>query len=143
MWLRLVGGREHLGLVDVVDLERLEHPRLHEVPDARLGHHGDRHRLLDARDHLRVGHARHAAVAADVRGHALERHHGGRAGILGDLRLLGGDHVHDHAALEHLGQAALDPECRLVAHTPQSTRATSRSRGRPSSDLRFAVNVST
>ena len=48
-------------------------------------------------DHLRVGHPRHAAVAADVRGHALERHHRGRARVLGDLRLLGRDHVHDHA----------------------------------------------
>ena len=33
MWLRLVGGREHLRLVDVVDLERLQHLRLQEVAD--------------------------------------------------------------------------------------------------------------
>ena len=64
----------------------------------------------------RVGHARDAAVAADVGGDALERHHRGRAGVLGDLGLLGVDHVHDHAALEHLGQSGLDAECRLVAH---------------------------
>ena len=63
------------------------------------------HGLLDARDHLRVGHPRHAAVAADVGGHALERHHRGRARVLGDLRLLGRDDVHDHAALEHLAKA--------------------------------------
>jgi hypothetical protein len=80
------------------------------VPDAGLGHHGDRDGLLDALDHRRVAHARHAAVAADVGGHALERHHGGRTGRLGDLRLLGRDHVHDHAALEHLGEASLDSE---------------------------------
>ena len=49
-------------------------------------------------------------------GHALERHHGGRAGVLGDLRLLGVDDVHDDAALEHLGQAGLDAECGFVAH---------------------------
>ena len=30
------------------------------------------------------------------------------AGVLGDLGLLGGDHVHDHAAPQHLGQAPLD-----------------------------------
>ncbi len=119
----LVRGRQHLGLVDVVDLERLQHARLHEVPDARLRHHRDRDRLLDARDHLRVGHPRHAAVAADVGGDALERHHRGRARILGHLRLLGGDHVHDHAALEHLRQAGLDAECRLVAHAPSLTAA--------------------
>ena len=75
-----------------------------------------RHGLLDALDHHRVAHAGDAAVAADVGGHALERHDGGRAGVLGDLGLLGVDDVHDHAALEHLGQAGLDPERRFVAH---------------------------
>ena len=113
----LVGRRQHLGLVDVVDLERLEHLRLGEVADPRLGHDRDRHGLLDALDQQRVGHAGDAAVAADVGRHALERHHRGRAGVLGDLRLLGVDDVHDHAALEHLGQAGLDAESRLVAHT--------------------------
>ena len=114
--VRLVGRRQDLGLVDVVDLERLEHLRLDEVADARLGHDRDRHRRLDALDHRRVGHARDAAVAADVGGHALERHDRGGAGVLGDLGLLGVDDVHDDAALEHLGQAGLDAECRLVAH---------------------------
>ena len=120
--VRLVGGREDLGLVDVVDLEALEHLGLGEVADAGLGHDRDRHRLLDAADHERVGHAGHAAVAADVRGHALERHDGGGAGVLGDLRLLGVDDVHDDAALEHLGQPGLDPERRFVAHRRPSVR---------------------
>ena len=48
--------------------------------------------------------------APDVGGHALERHHGGGAGVLGDLRLLGVDDVHDDAALEHLGEADLHAE---------------------------------
>jgi hypothetical protein len=39
--MSLVGRRQHLGLVDVVDLERLEHLRLDEVADARLGHDRD------------------------------------------------------------------------------------------------------
>ena len=30
------------------------------------------------------------------------------ARVLGDLRLLRRDHIHDHAALEHVGHAALD-----------------------------------
>ena len=47
--------------------------------------------LLDAFDHLDGAHARHAAVAADVRRHALERHHRAGARVLGDLRLLGVD----------------------------------------------------
>jgi hypothetical protein len=63
-----------------------------------------------------VAHARHPAVAADVGRHALERHHGGGAGVLGDLRLVGVDDVHDDAALEHLGQPGLDSERRFVSH---------------------------
>ena len=58
-------------------------------------------------DHVRVAHPGHAALGADVGGDPLERHHRDGAGVLGDLRLLGGDDVHDHAALEHLGHAAL------------------------------------
>ena len=107
--VRLVGRREHLALVDVVDAERLEHLGLGEVADAALGHHRDGDRGLDALDHRRVAHAGDAAVAADVGGHPLERHHRDRAGVLGDLGLLGRDDVHDHAAAQHLGQAALDP----------------------------------
>ena len=38
----LVRGRQHLRLVDVVDLQRLQHLRLDEVPDPRLRHHRDR-----------------------------------------------------------------------------------------------------
>ena len=106
----LVRRSEHLRLVDVVDLERLEDLRLDEVPDPRLGHHRDGDRLLDLLDHLRVRHPGHTAVLADVGRHALERHHRGRAGLLGDPGVLGRDHVHDHAALEHLGEAGLDSE---------------------------------
>ncbi len=112
----LVGRCQDLGLVDVVDLQRLEHLRLGEVADARLGHDGDRHGLLDALDHRGVAHARHAAVAADVGRNALQRHHRGGTGILGDLGLLGIDDVHDDAALEHLGQTSLDPERCFVSH---------------------------
>ena len=111
----LVGRGEDFRLVDVINLKRLQHLRLGEVADPRLGHHRDRHRLLDALDHGRVRHPRHAAVTADVGGDALQRHHRGGAGVLGDLGLLSSDHIHDHAALEHLGQAGLDREGRLVA----------------------------
>ena len=104
----LVGGGEDLALVDEVDPERLQHPRLGEVADAALGHDGDRDRVHDRRDHRRVGHARHAPLLADVGGNALEGHHRHRARVLGDARLRGVDDVHDHAALEHLRQAGLD-----------------------------------
>ena len=66
MWWASSAGREHLGLVDVVDAERLEDLRLDEVADAGLGHDRDGDRGLDALDHLRVAHAGDAAVAADV-----------------------------------------------------------------------------
>ena len=106
--VHLVGRREHLGLVDVVDAERLQHLRLDEVPDPRLGHHRDRDRLDDALDHVGVAHPRHTALGADVGRHPLERHDRDGAGVLGDLRLLGVDDVHDDAALQLLGHAPLD-----------------------------------
>ena len=118
-----VGRRQHLGLVDVVDLERLEDLRLDEVADAALRHHRDRDGLLDLADHVRVGHARDAALDADVGGHALERHHGAGAGVLGDARLVGVDDVHDHAALEHLGEARLDPHRADLGHALESSWA--------------------
>ena len=52
-----------------------------------------------------IGHAGHAAVrrmSAGTRSSAITAH---GAGGLGDTRLVGGDDVHDHAALEHLGEA--------------------------------------
>ena len=137
--VRLVGRGEHLGLVDVVDTERLEDLGLGEVADAGLGHDRDGDDGLDALDHLRVAHAGHAAVAADVRRHPLERHHRGGAGVLGDLGLGRVDDVHDDAALEHLGQAPLDQlgpggagpvgvgcggGAGVVCHGSQSRRAT-------------------
>ena len=111
-----VGRGEHLGLVDVVDLERLEDLRLGEMADAALRHHRDRDGLLNALDHVGVRHARDAAVPADVRRHALERHHRAGARLFGDLRLLGVDDVHDHAALQHLREAALDPHRPDLVH---------------------------
>jgi hypothetical protein len=45
-----------------------------------------------------------------MRATPLQRHDSHGARVLGDLRLLDGDDVHDHAALEHLGQAGLDSQ---------------------------------
>ena len=104
----LVGRGEDLGLVDEVNAEGLQDLGLHEVPDARLGHHGDADGRLDPLDHLGVAHAGHTAVTSDVGGNPLEGHDGARPRILGDTGLLGGDHIHDHAAAEHLRQTALD-----------------------------------
>src|SRR5436309_551351 len=146
----LVGGCQHLGLVDVVDRERFEDLRLDEMADPRLRHHGDRHRLLDLLDLLHRRHPGDAAVAADVGGHALERHDGRGAGVLGDLRLLGVGDVHDDPALEHLGEAdvlavsdsqsvqirhVISPclairVCYTTGTAPRSTRSRPRSRPR-------------
>jgi hypothetical protein len=109
MWWRLVGRGEHLGLVDEVDTERLQDLASTKWPMRALAITG-----IDTRpgslDHLGVAHPGHAAVATDVGRHPLERHHGHGAGVLGDLGLLGGDDVHDDAALHHLGESPLDGE---------------------------------
>ena len=59
---------------------------------------------------LGLGHAGHAALGANHGRHALQRHHRGGAGLFGDAGLLHVHHVHDDAALEHLGQADLQAQ---------------------------------
>ena len=83
---------------------RFQDLRFHKMSDAAFRHDRDRHRVHDLQDHVGVAHARHAALRADVRRDALQRHHRARAGLFGDLGLFGRHHVHDDAALEHLGQ---------------------------------------
>ncbi len=102
-----VGRGEDLGLVDVVDLERLQDLRLDEVADPDLGHHRDRDGLHDLLHPRRVGHSGDPALGADVGRDAFEGHHGDRARSLRDPRLLGGGDIHDHPALEHLRQTPL------------------------------------
>ena len=72
--MRFIGRGEHLGLIDVVDAERLEDLRLDEVTNPGLGHHRDRGDVLDAFDHRRIAHAGNATVGADIGRHTLERH---------------------------------------------------------------------
>ncbi|PUZ68123.1 hypothetical protein GQ55_2G000300 [Panicum hallii var. hallii] len=108
--VRVVGERQHLALVHVVHADGLQDLGLHEVADARLGHDRDGDGALDVADEPRVGHARHAALRADVGGDALQRHDGAGPGLLGDARLLRRDDVHDDAAAQHLRQAHLDGE---------------------------------
>ena len=103
-----IGGGQDLALIDVVDAQRLEDLRLDKVPDTALRHHRDGDGLDDGGDQPRVAHPGHAAFSTDVGRHPLERHDGHRARVLGDLRLLGGDDVHDDAAFEHLGQPGFD-----------------------------------
>ena len=59
-------------------------------------------------------------MSAGTRSSAITAH---GARLLGDPRLLGVDDVHDHAALEHLGEAALDAHRPgLLIHLPHATR---------------------
>jgi hypothetical protein len=81
-----------------------------EVADARLGHHRNGHGFLDRLDQFRGGHAGDAALFADVGGDAFQRHHGDRAGFLGDQRLFDRGDIHNDAALEHLGELAVEAE---------------------------------
>ena len=102
--IRIVGGSQHLGFVNIVNLNGLQNLSLHGVTDAHLSHNGNAHRLLNALDHLRIAHARNAARSANVSGNALQSHNGARAGSFGDTCLLRRGNVHNHAALEHLGK---------------------------------------
>src|SRR5215212_3841843 len=108
--MHLVSGAQAPGLTYVVDFECFQDLGLQEVPDARLGHHGDGDGLLYLDDLLRVAHPRDPAVGPYVSGYALQGHDGHSPRLLGDPGLLGVDDVHDDTALEHLGHPALDPE---------------------------------
>jgi hypothetical protein len=112
----LVGGRKDLALVDEVHAQRLQDLCFSQVTDAALGHHRDRDRGLDLADEPGVRHARHAALAPDDRGDALERHHRAGAGLLGNACLVGGHDIHDHATLEHLGQTHLQAKLLVLIH---------------------------
>src|SRR5262249_36539123 len=101
----LVGGCQHLGLVDVVYTHGFEELGLDKMPDAGFGHDGNGDGVDDLLDQLRIGHARDAAVTSNVGGDALEGHDSAGASVLGDFGLVSGDHVHDDPALEHLGEA--------------------------------------
>ncbi len=110
-----VGGREDFALVDVVHFESFEDLCFGEMADADFGHHRDRNDVHDFADDSRRGHASDAAFFANVRGDALERHHGAGAGVFRDFGLGGGGDVHDHAAFQHFGEADFyAPE--IVAH---------------------------
>ena len=106
--VHVVGRGKHLGFVDVIDFDGLQNAGLGDVADAHLGHNRNRDGFLNALDHGRVAHTGDAAGGANISGDALQRHHRARAGILRDFRLFGRGDVHDHAALEHLGQITVE-----------------------------------
>jgi hypothetical protein len=101
---------KHFGLVDVIDSQLLQDLRLGEVADAAFGHDRNRHHGHDFLDLQRRSHTRHAAFGTNHGRHALQCHHRGCPGFFGNFGLLGAHHVHDHAALQHLGQTGLQPQ---------------------------------
>ena len=104
----VVSRRQHLRLIDVVDLEVFKNLRLNEVTDASFGHDRNRNRVDDALNQIRVAHTGDATLRSDIRGNALECHNCDGAGVFGNLGLLRRDNVHDDATLEHFCQPALD-----------------------------------
>src|SRR5437879_2611245 len=73
-------------------------------------------RLNDPHDPGRVGHAGDAALPPDVGRNPFQCHDGDGPGLLGDAGLIRRGDVHDDAALQHLGQAALDPVSSVLDH---------------------------
>ena len=104
--VRVVCRAEDLRLVDEVDTERLQHLCLDKVTDASFSHHRNRHGVLDPRDQVRIAHAGHSALGANVRGNTLECHHRNGTSVFGDTCLLRGHHVHNDPAGEVIGKAA-------------------------------------
>ncbi len=103
----LIGGREHLALVDKIHSQGFQNLSFGEMADAALGHHRDGDGFLNLLDQFGIAHAGHASLRANVGGNALQGHHCHRAGIFGDFGLLGVGDIHDHPALEHLRQPNL------------------------------------
>jgi hypothetical protein len=118
----LVGGGQHLGLVNVVDPQRLEDLGLDKVPDPALGHDRDGHGAFDLLDDGGIGHAGHAPGRPDVGRYPLECHHGAGPGLLGDLGVLGRYDVHDDPAFQHLGEADFHRPGPLVHAVPPLAR---------------------
>ncbi len=99
----LVRRGQHFRLVNIIHADGFQDLRFHEMTDAALGHDRDGDRVHDFENQVRVRHARHAALGADIRRDAFQRHDGACARFLSNLGMFGRDHVHNNAALEHLG----------------------------------------
>ena len=104
----VVSWGENFGLIDVVDTDSFQHLGFHEVTNTSFRHHGDGDGFLNALDHVRIGHTSNATLCTNVGRNALEGHNGNRTGIFGNTSLLRVYNVHNDAALDHLGHAALD-----------------------------------
>ena len=103
----VVGRAQHFALVDVVNLDGLQYLCLSNMSDTALRHHGDAHRLLYATNHLGVTHPADSTCSTDVSRNPFQCHHGTCSRFFSDTCLFGSGHVHNHAALQHLCQLAV------------------------------------
>ena len=116
----VISWAEHLRFVNVVHTQVLQNLRFHGVANPGLRHDRNVNSIQDSLDQIRIGHAGHATLRADICWDALERHHSRCACIFSNLRLLRRDHIHNHAADEFLVQFL------CIRHTAQSARTTGR-----------------
>ena len=100
----IVGGRQYLAFIDIVDFNGLQNLGLHKVTDTALGHDGNGNGFLNSPDHFGIAHAGHTSGGTDVCRNALQSHNGTGSCLLGNLCLLRCGNIHDDAALQHLGQ---------------------------------------
>ena len=100
-----VGGCENFRFVNEIHAERFENARFGDVADATFCHHGNGDSRLNFADHLRVAHARDAAMFANITWHPFERHYRAGSGAFGDLRLFDVGDIHNDAAFEHFGKS--------------------------------------
>ena len=97
--IHIISRREHLTLIDIINLDCFENLSLHKMSDSAFCHNRDRNRVLDALDHLRITHTGNAAGGTDVCRNPLQCHNGTGTSFLGNMRLLRSGNVHDHATL--------------------------------------------
>ena len=105
-----VRRREHFAFINVIDAQYFENASFGEMSDAYLCHDRYRNGRHDVANHANLRHARHAAFLTYIGGDAFERHDGCGAGLLGNARVVGIHHIHDHPAFQHFGQTDLQPE---------------------------------
>src|SRR6202023_1204007 len=85
------------------------------MADAALRHDGNINHRHDFANLFRRRHASHSALGANLRRDALQSHYRYCSGSLRDLRLFRVGYVHDHAALEHFGEASLEAKVGVVS----------------------------
>ena len=97
--IHIISRREHLTLIDIINLDCFENLSLHKMTDSAFCHNRDRNRVLDALDHLRITHTGNAARCTDICRDPLQSHDRTGTGCFRDLCLLRCGNIHDDTAL--------------------------------------------